>query len=212
MRRVFAIDVLACAGCGGRLLPTCGEQCDDGNTVAGDGCASTCEVEPIYGGGTYLTDCFSEWVVNNPGNTPLLDGHGHFSASQGCVDDDPSCDFDGGVLGSCAFHVRVCAKNRTLVGCTPETRLASWSLVKPSAKAAAHDAAAANTRAAFAGVAGVLVGPTDEDLCADDLAVSVPLRGVPGTYRPGKLPMKLAPAEYYGLIDSDKLRLLCLPH
>jgi hypothetical protein len=118
---------------------------------------------------------------------------------------------DGGVPGSCTFHVRVCAKNTTLVGCTPEARLASWTLVKPSAQTAAHDAAAANVRAAFAGVAGALVGPTEEDLCTDDLAVSVPLRGLPGKHRPGKLQLKSAAAGYSGLVDTDKLRLTCLP-
>jgi cysteine-rich repeat protein len=200
-------------GCGdGVPVPACGEQCDDANAVAGDGCTTACQVEPIYGGGSSLTDCFSEWVVNNPSNTPLLDGRGNFSGSQSCVDDDPSCDFDGGVPGSCTFHLRVCINNTTLSTCGPETRLSSWTLVKPSAKVAAHDAAAASARAAFAGIAGVVVGPTDRDLCTDDLAVPVPLRGAPGKYRPGKLQLKSAATGYSGLVDTDKLRLTCVPH
>jgi cysteine-rich repeat protein len=41
----------ACAGvpveCGdGTLQTSCGEQCDDGNTTSGDGCSSTCMLEP----------------------------------------------------------------------------------------------------------------------------------------------------------------------
>ncbi len=199
-------------GCGdGVAVPACGEQCDDGNDVAGDGCAGTCHVEPIYGGGNSSLDCFSEWVVDNPSNTPLLDGHGNFSAKQQCIDDDPRCDFDGGIPGSCTFHVRVCANNTTLVDCAPEHRLASWTLVKPSEKSAAHDVAAANVRAAFDGIGGVLVGPAVDDLCTDDLAVPVPLRGIPGKYRPGKVQLKSAAAGYSGLVDTDKLRLTCVP-
>jgi fibro-slime domain-containing protein len=35
--------------CGdGILLKSAGEQCDDGNTVNGDGCSSTCQIEPGY--------------------------------------------------------------------------------------------------------------------------------------------------------------------
>src|SRR5262249_24904053 len=137
-------------GCGdGIAVPECGEQCDDGNAVVGDGCTSACRVEPIYGGGSSTTDCFSEWVVDNPSNLPLLDAHGAFSVNQRCVDDDPICDFDGGTPGSCTFHARVCANNTTLVGCRPEDRLASWTLVKPSAQDATHSAAAASVRAAF---------------------------------------------------------------
>jgi cysteine-rich repeat protein len=55
-----------CAGgtCGGPLPSTCGdailsgaEQCDDGNTVSGDGCSSTCQIEQPPPQCFQATDC-----------------------------------------------------------------------------------------------------------------------------------------------------------
>src|SRR5262245_66603296 len=42
--------VAAAAGpCGnGAVQPSQGEQCDDGNTTNGDGCSSTCTIEPGF--------------------------------------------------------------------------------------------------------------------------------------------------------------------
>jgi cysteine-rich repeat protein len=42
------VPALAAAECGNALLNV-GEGCDDGNSVGGDGCSATCEVEPGYG-------------------------------------------------------------------------------------------------------------------------------------------------------------------
>jgi cysteine-rich repeat protein len=199
--------------CGDNLTAsTCGEQCDDGNNGIGDGCTGQCLVEPIYGGGSATTDCFVEWSVNNPTNVPLLDPKGQFPNKQRCVDNDPLCDFDGGVAGSCTFRLRVCANNFNLLGrCAREPRLASWTLVKPSVKSALKDPAAANVRAAFDGVAGVIVGPTTLGICTDELSVPVPLRGSPGNYRSGKMSLQSAAAGYSGIVDKDKLLLTCAP-
>ncbi len=190
---------------------TCGEQCDDGNTTIGDGCTDQCAVEPIYGGGSYKTDCLSEWSINNPTNVPLLDSKGEFPIKQRCVDNDPLCDFDGGVAGSCTFRVRVCANSTNLVTCGMESRLASWTIVKPSVKTALRDPAAANVRAAFDGVPGVIVGPTTRGICTDELSVPVPLRGSPGAYRSGKVSVQSAAANYSDIVDKDKLMLTCVP-
>ncbi len=41
---------LAGPGCGdGLIQPISGEQCDDGNTVSGDGCSDTCQIEVVCG-------------------------------------------------------------------------------------------------------------------------------------------------------------------
>ena len=44
----YVLDVhVAAPGCGDGILET-GEQCDDGNTTAGDGCSPTCQLEKNY--------------------------------------------------------------------------------------------------------------------------------------------------------------------
>lgn len=47
-----------CAQCGDRVLDS-GEQCDDGNTLAGDGCSNICMTENLCGDGTvtYPEEC-----------------------------------------------------------------------------------------------------------------------------------------------------------
>ena len=192
--------------------PTCNQPCDDGNGTVGDGCTSQCTIEPIFGGGSRFTDCRSVWVVDNPANDPLTDKHGAFRTSQRCVDDDPTCDFDGGTPGACTFHVRVCANASGLTDCSGALRIAAWTIDKPSAKQAATNPTLAAVRASFTPVPGVVVGPTTSDLCTDWLPVPVPLRGAPGDYKKGKVQVS-SRATLYGDagVDKDKLKLECLP-
>jgi cysteine-rich repeat protein len=191
--------------------PSCAQPCDDGNATVGDGCTSQCTLEPIPGGGSSLTDCRAVWIVDNPSNAPLLDKHGAFRAKQRCVDDDPSCDFDGGTPGSCTFRVRVCANASGLSGCQLGFRLAAWSLDRPSATQAEAVPALAAVRDAFAGVPGTILGPTIDDLCTDWLPVALPLKGVAGNYREAKLTLKSKATTYDGDADTDQLRLTCVP-
>lgn len=217
-------NLLACDGCSadctvepgpicgdGTLMRSCGEQCDDGNATGGDGCAADCIAERIPGGGSPATDCAVEWVVRNPTNVPPLDRKGQWSGIQVCTDDDPRCDFDGGVPGGCTFGVRICANNTNLPDCDAERRIGGWTLVKPSAKEALRKPAAATVRAAFTGVVGQIVGPTTPDLCTNELLVRAPLRGVPGLYRKAKTVLRAEAPLYSGATDKDKLRLICLP-
>jgi cysteine-rich repeat protein len=44
---VVKIKVVA-PGCGDGVIQSATEQCDDGNTAAGDGCSPTCQAEPPY--------------------------------------------------------------------------------------------------------------------------------------------------------------------
>ena len=184
----------------------CGEQCDDGNAVVGDGCSAPCTLERIPGGGSPTTDCLAEWVVDNPTNVPLLDKRGAFSGVQACVDGDPRCDFDA-VVGTCTFHVRVCADNTEMPDCRPGSRLRSWELRSPSAHKAATRPALAAARAAFASVPGAIVGPTLSDVCSSTLDVPIAVRGL----KPGSLVLKGYATLYTGEKDSDKLKLICLP-
>ncbi len=204
-------QVVAGLACGdGILVPGCADQCDDGNLVAGDGCGPACTLERIPGGGSASSDCESEWIVANPTNVPLLDGHGKMRRTQRCVDDDPACDFDGGTPGACTFHVRVCAGNTDVAGCSP-SGLARWELAKPSSTQAAHRPALAAVRAAFAGVPAALTGTSSPDLCTDVLDVVVPLRGSAPHYGTGSLVLGATATGASGIRDKDTLKLLCVP-
>ena len=198
--------------CGdGFTLIGCGEeQCDDGNAVTGDGCGPDCTLEVATGAGSRATDCLAGWSVDNPANVPLLDSRGAFGATQVCTDDDPRCDFDGGVPGTCTFRVRACADTTHVAGCNPPARLRSWQLVQPSAaKAATHPDLAA-IRAALATAPGAIVGPDQQNVCAEWVELAVPLRGS-AEQSPGKLVLKSSAQDYDARRDVDKLKLVCLP-
>lgn len=199
--------------CGdGVLNELCGEACDDGNAVGGDGCTAECAFERIPGGGARSIDCLTEWVVSNPGNVPLVDKRGDFNAKQRCTDDDPACDFDGGVPGGCTFRVRACGVNTNLRPTCFPSRLATLTLERPSESQAAKAPALAAVRAAFAaGIPGQIVGPDTRDLCSDPVDVRVPLRVAPGAFRPGKLVFQTRAETYGGPPDKDKLLLTCVP-
>ena len=193
-------------GCGdGIPYPSCGESCDDGNAVAGDGCTAQCVAERAVGGGSPGTDCLSEWSISNTANVPRFDGRGFISNKQLCVDNDPRCDFDGGVPGTCTFHVAVCVNNTNVGACRPLNRLAEWRLVRPSASQAAHDPTKAAQRAAFADVPSLVVGPDIRDFCTDFAPLVVPIRG-----KAGKLKLKSVARGYNTSTDGDTLALTCL--
>ena len=200
-------------GCGdGVPYPACGELCDDGNTIDGDGCTTSCELERIPGGGGITSDCHTEWSVDNAANAPRFDKHGQVSGVQTCTDDDPRCDFDGGVAGSCTFAVSVCVNNTNLPACTPEFRLLDWQLRTPSASRALHDPASAAIRAALQStVPGAVIGPDARDLCSPRALVTVPLKGSPAHRKKNKVTLVTKASLYSGATDRDKLKLVCLP-
>jgi hypothetical protein len=108
---------------------------------------------------------------------------------QTCRDNDPACDFDGGTVGSCTFHVAVCVNNPVPAVCTA-SRIRSWSVAKPSAKKAlTHPALAAVRDALAAAVLPSVVGPSDVR-CSPDADVVLPLRGEAGAYKAAKLTLK----------------------
>ncbi len=216
-------NIASCDGCSDLCVPEpglvcgdgipellCGEECDDGNAIVGDGCAAPCRLERIPGGGSAVSDCHIEWIVDNPANLPLLDKVGAINGVQTCTDGDPRCDFDT-TAGTCTFHVRVCANNTDLPSCSPGSRLRSWELRSPSANKAAKRPDLAAVRAAFAPVPGSIVGPDRQDVCSDSLAVPIKVKTSAGGVKAGSLVLKSYATLYTGEKDSDKLRLICRP-
>lgn len=208
-----ACEIEAGVACGDGITSRhCGEQCDDGNPLELDGCTPACMLERIPGGGKSASDCLSEWSIDNPTNVPPRDPRGDLVAKQRCVDDDSRCDFDGGVTGSCTFHLRVCANNTDVAGCFAPPRLADWQLDRPSAwQAAKRPTFAAVRDALVPAVPVAIVGPIDRDVCTDVRSITVPLRGSPGRYGIGTLTLKAHATSYGGDVDKDKLALVCVP-
>jgi cysteine-rich repeat protein len=189
----------------------CNEQCDDANVVGGDGCSNACKLERILGGGKLATDCYAAWRIDNPSNDPRFDKRFGVNPKQRCQDNDPACDFDGGVAGSCTFHLAVCVNNAPIPGCTPD-RLQSWSVASPTAKQALTRPVLAAVRSVLAGaVVSSVVGSSDPNVCSPNAGVVLPLRGGPGAFKVSKLTLKTRAALYDGAVDTDKMQLRCDP-
>jgi cysteine-rich repeat protein len=106
--------------CGNGVLEA-GEQCEDSNQAAADGCRNNCTYELIPGDGigSPARDrraCLVEWAVINPRNTPATDRRGRPNFIHTCQNNDPTCDFDLSPVGStaadvCEFYVVACFNN-----------------------------------------------------------------------------------------------------
>jgi cysteine-rich repeat protein len=89
-----AMDEPLWVGCGnGRV--ECGEQCDDGNLVADDGCSPTCELDPLLqcldeleGLRSELAECRDAPLV------PDSDGDGESDATDRCAETPTDVDVD----------------------------------------------------------------------------------------------------------------------
>ena len=147
--------------CGdGAVVPGCtGEQCDDGNATVGDGCDPACTLEARAGRRRCRDRLLRRLRGRQSGERAVARQARRVQRDAGvCTDDDPRCDFDGGVPGGCTFRLRGCASLTDLARCTPPTRLASWTLVQPSAAKAAKHPDLAAVRTALAPVPGAIVG------------------------------------------------------
>ena len=234
-------DTTDCTDCGNDTIDA-GEACD-GTDLGGQTCTrlgftrgtlacaascafdtTACEELQIPGKGPRQTDCFLEWSVINPSATVR---NGRPSTKQKCVDNDPTCDFDGGGVdgtGSCTFGVRLCFNrdDSRLKGCRPGS-IAAFGPRRPSSGSAdpidQGNATALLDAALSLGTwtrEGDLVSFEPDlgsrDVCSDPAEVVVPLRvrGA-GRLRPGKRLIRAAATESGGRRDQDKLKLLCLP-
>src|SRR5262249_55861188 len=160
-----------------------GEQCDDGNTIAGDGCSPTCQVElpataqRIPGKGSATTDCALEWAMDRP----AVDGKGVPSIKQKCQD-GAACD-SGSTAGECTFSVWICANNTDphLPTCHPGAgangigTVVQASVSKPSTNdAAVRPEDAANRQALLQGTAAAQSATAN--FCGPRLQIRVPLK------------------------------------
>jgi len=212
--------------CGNGVLEM-GEECDDGDTVAGDGCAPTCVYERIPGnrsGSTHSDPraCLTEFSVRNPGNTPATDKRGRPSYVQTCRNDDPTCDFDlDPDAPTCEFHVAVCLNNvdANLSGCVPTGVASSMRVVRPNWKSDGGNynrvlAALQDLRNPATGVTGLAppVSPADANLCSAPFSIRVPLRG--GTSKAKVILRTLSESvltEPRITKDKDQVMLVCTP-
>jgi cysteine-rich repeat protein len=135
-----------------------GEQCDDGNSLSGDGCSATCESELITDSLPRSTDCMHEWLTNPP---PARNAKGLPFNRLTCTDDDPTCDFGPAGDATCTFHVALClnvAEQR--FACAP-TDVARVQIQQPNELRPRDPTDTANRDAlegALAGTAGVVRG------------------------------------------------------
>ncbi|MBI3783570.1 MAG: DUF4215 domain-containing protein [Deltaproteobacteria bacterium] len=190
----------------GNAIVDAGEQCDDGNADSGDGCSATCQIEYIAGGGAPATDCLMEWAVVNPQNR-----RGPLSSQQVCRDNDPTCDFDSGVIGQCTFHVSACANvaDAKLVRCQRQGLLTS-DVQTPTLRDATRSITAAVMR-------GRIFDATTRVLseafgtCSAAVDIVVPLQTSAKRSKAGHQTLKAAVRAANGRVDKDKLRLTCLP-
>ncbi len=199
--------------CGdGLTARVCGEQCDDGNRIPGDGCSGDCINERVPGGGSKRSDCLIGWVVDNPVNAPYRDKRGALNREQVCVDNDPLCDHDGGVVGSCTFRVGACANHSGGADCAAGAP-ATWELRNPSRRKASRSPGLAAFRSQLVASAKPLLTSGTPEVCSELFELPVELRGVSGSYREGRLSLSMRSIEAGegGRRDSDRLKLVCLP-
>jgi len=181
--------------------------------MSGDGCDGSCRIEKIHSRGSKLARCFAQWSVANPTNYPGRDRRGELERKHECIDNDPLCDYDGGIKGSCTFHVRLCANySEPAQQGSPQpcvsTPIDAWKIKRPSLTNAKKPLDARN-RAAVLSAAAVL-DSTQPDVCSDEVALEVPLRGRPGRWRHGRKIFEVH-ARSNDLLDKDRIMLSCLP-
>jgi len=122
--------VTSIACCGNGILDD-GEQCDDGNQVSGDLCASLPGDNCVFSTSATLirgtrraptrakSACQVGWSVFNL--SAPNDKFGLRPSQQTCRDQDPNCDLDP-TKGRCRFGVAICLNNAdpNLTACTPK--------------------------------------------------------------------------------------------
>lgn len=138
---------LTCANCdeANQVCPVCGnsvieagEECDDGNTAGGDGCSSTCTIEPgwICGSSSCQKDCNGNGIADSldlsSGSSTDTNANGIPDECDGCVNDARYWDIIEGSRGSmgfsyssfalrdaCLAHAAVLAAQCSAADCSP---------------------------------------------------------------------------------------------
>jgi len=175
------------------------DQSDDDDDGIGDACQCHDEAPGhcIRGGGSKRSDCLVEWIVL-PG--PERDRRGNPDRKLTCRDGDAACDQDGAVNGACVFKVGIC-----LLNADPRLRCALDAV-----------ATFASNHAPFeTQVLGDL--PLTGERCYRPTEIRVPMgRHESGHYAAAAKGVKIKAmtpptALGRGLIDKDRLTLICLP-
>jgi hypothetical protein len=161
------------------------------------------------GGGSPLTDCLAEFS-GTPANRPATRPR-----DIRCIDGDPACD-DDPAPGVCAFHVGVCLNvtDPALPACGP-ANLEEYVVENEQPDTnPLHDFD-------FQGLEDELVFLTlpvavDQlDVCTGEVPMSVhmPVRFKNGgaAWRRGKKILRTALGTDTGVVDEDKMKLICLP-
>jgi cysteine-rich repeat protein len=183
--------------CGNGVLDArCGEECDDGNTTAADGCSSDCRYDALVGGSAQ-TEC----MVRVAFGAPSRDGNGAIASEQACTDGDPTCDADP-AAGVCGFVVAGCfgVADPRLPACGPAAN------VRVGPVQVRGGGARATRRLLVSALRGsVMPG------CTRPLTARVPVRRLGKKPKPGKIALVLS-AKAAGLgRDRDTIRLVCRP-
>jgi cysteine-rich repeat protein len=183
------------------------EECDDGGTIAGDGCGATCTSELVIGNSAKRVqpgDCLVEWLTLP---VPAAGKSGVPGTSFECRDDDPSCDFGPPGDGACTFHVALCLNatdSRVLDAKTGEPSCSTVGIdgvliTKPSERSARTTLDGENRAAletALAEVGGTIVGQCKKGLagspCTKDADCDTALGVADGACRGRSL--RFAPA------------------
>jgi cysteine-rich repeat protein len=202
------------ARCGdGVLDDERGEQCDDTNATSGDGCSAICAIETpsfafIPGRGAESSDCVVEWRMNHA----ALDPKGRPNTTQTCGDNDPLCDFDP-APGVCLFHLQVCVnvQDPNVALCVPASPMlgtpATVMVQKPSPRDALRRPEDALNRAMLLSTVAA-AKTTALNACGPELSLRVPLRS---PTRSGSKTFALRTSTGRSVVDSDRLKLSCLP-
>lgn len=234
------LDISECTNCGNAMVDA-GEECD-GTDLNEETCthlgftrgmlacsaecvldAGDCQELQIPGKGPRRKTCFLEWNIINPGS-PVRKRRPPIN--QKCVDNDPTCDFDGGMPNSCAFRVHLCFNRddgRTR-GCRPRG-ISAFELRRPSASS--EDPIDQENARALTGAALALGGSASDesprvtfspplevlDICTEATEVVVPVKERPGKRpRKGKRIIKATATDALGRRrDRDKIKLVCRP-
>jgi uncharacterized delta-60 repeat protein len=167
--------------------------------------------ELIPGGGLASADCLAEWRVSNPFNAPLYDRMGRLSSRQICADNDPRCDFDGGLVGSCTFRLSLCANvtDPTLSRCSARPLASARVLLPTSGQASRSPVAAANRVALLQATDAILSTLAGE--CTTSIDIVVPLRVSAVGFRPSRTLFMTRVSPVSGAGDLDLLMLGCTP-
>ncbi|MBI4514250.1 MAG: hypothetical protein HY699_00315 [Deltaproteobacteria bacterium] len=217
------------ASCCGNTTLEVGEQCDDGNQVASDGCGAACRYELIPGDGDgsgfrNQRACLLEWSVVNAVTHPR-DRANRPNYTQRCTNNDPACDFDlNATNNTCEFKVTICLNNidANLAACpqlgvADPVRVVLPSAARDAANRTALTNALLNLRNLTTGTTGLTlpINSVDTGVCTPPFAIRVPLRQV-GTRRyENRIRLMTLSRSFLTsprwLSDFDALTLICKP-